>query len=49
MCTSYAIGIGSPQKHLDGKHTVFGQVVAGDEVIDQIKGGDQMIKVWIEG
>ncbi len=39
----------SPQPHLDRKHTVFGQVVKGLEVIDQIKGGDKMTKVWIEG
>ena len=39
----------APQAHLDRKHTVFGQVVKGDEFIDLIKGGDQMKKVWIEG
>jgi cyclophilin family peptidyl-prolyl cis-trans isomerase len=38
----------APQPHLDRKHTVFGQVVSGDEVIDKIKGGDLMKKVWIE-
>jgi peptidyl-prolyl cis-trans isomerase B (cyclophilin B) len=38
----------SPQPHLDGKHTVFGQVVTGDDVIDQIQGGDTMNRVWIE-
>ena len=38
----------APQPHLDKKHTVFGQVVSGDEVIDQIQAGDQMIKVWVE-
>src|SRR6185295_1863991 len=25
---------------LDGKHTVFGQVKSGQEVVDQVKGGD---------
>jgi peptidyl-prolyl cis-trans isomerase A (cyclophilin A) len=38
----------SPQPHLDRKHTVFGQVISGDAIIDQIKGGDMMKKVWIE-
>ncbi len=38
----------SPQPHLDRKHTVFGQVVAGDQFIDKIQGGDQILKVWIE-
>ncbi len=38
-----------PQAHLDRKHTVFGQVVSGDDVIDKIKGGDLMKRVWIEG
>jgi cyclophilin family peptidyl-prolyl cis-trans isomerase len=38
----------SPQAHLDRKHTVFGKVIKGDEVIDKIAGGDRMNKVWIE-
>jgi peptidyl-prolyl cis-trans isomerase B (cyclophilin B) len=38
----------SPQPHLDRKHTVFGQVVKGQEVVDAIKGGDKMNRVWIE-
>ena len=29
----------SPQPHLDGGYTVFGEVVAGDEVLDQIRAG----------
>ena len=39
----------APQPHLDRKHTVFGQTIQGDDVIDKIKGGDQIKKVWIEG
>jgi peptidyl-prolyl cis-trans isomerase B (cyclophilin B) len=34
--------------HLDGKHTVFGQVVKGIEVVDAIRAGDRMNRVWIE-
>lgn len=32
----------SPQPHLDGGYTVFGEVVAGDEVLDQIRLGDRI-------
>ncbi len=38
----------SPQPHLDRKHTVFGQVVEGQDVIDKIREGDQMIQVTVE-
>ena len=34
-------------KHLDRKHTVFGKVVEGLEVIDTIRAGDVMEKVII--
>lgn len=37
----------APQPHLDGKHTVFGQVTSGQEVVDAIKQGDKMLKVVI--
>lgn len=36
-----------PQPHLDGQYTVFGQVVEGIEVVDQIKQGDQMVQVSV--
>jgi peptidyl-prolyl cis-trans isomerase B (cyclophilin B) len=38
----------SPQSHLDGKHTVFGKVVVGQDVVNAIQQGDRMIKVEIE-
>jgi len=38
----------SPQPHLDGKHTVFGRVTSGMEVVHAIQKGDVMRRVWIE-
>jgi peptidyl-prolyl cis-trans isomerase B (cyclophilin B) len=37
----------SPQPHLDGKHTVFGSVVQGQEVVDAIREGDRMNTVTV--
>jgi len=37
----------SPQPHLDGKHTVFGKVINGQEVVDAIQQGDKMLHVEI--
>jgi peptidylprolyl isomerase/peptidyl-prolyl cis-trans isomerase B (cyclophilin B) len=37
-----------PQPSLDGKYTVFGQVTAGMEIVDQIRVGDRMKTVRIE-
>ena len=36
-----------PTPHLDGVHTVFGQVLSGQDVVDAIKGGDKMEKVSV--
>jgi peptidyl-prolyl cis-trans isomerase A (cyclophilin A) len=38
----------SPQPHLDRKHTVFGQVISGIEVVDQIREGDKIKRAWVE-
>ncbi|HEY7213168.1 MAG TPA: peptidylprolyl isomerase, partial [Thermoanaerobaculia bacterium] len=35
----------SPQPHLDGGYTIFGQVTAGMEVVDRIRLGDRIEKV----
>lgn len=34
--------------HLDGIHTVFGQVVSGQDVVDKIAQGDKMTKVEVK-
>ena len=36
------------QPHLDGVHTVFGQVVEGMDVVDKINQNDKMTKVRVE-
>jgi peptidyl-prolyl cis-trans isomerase B (cyclophilin B) len=37
----------SPQPHLNGKHTVFGKVIEGQEVVNAIRQGDTMQKIAI--
>jgi peptidyl-prolyl cis-trans isomerase B (cyclophilin B) len=37
----------APQGHLDGKHTVFGQVASGQDVVNAIQQGDQIVSVTI--
>ena len=37
----------SPQSHLNGKHTVFGKVTKGLEIIDTIQQGDKMEQVTV--
>jgi peptidyl-prolyl cis-trans isomerase B (cyclophilin B) len=36
-----------PQPHLNGKHTVFGKVTKGQDVVDEIQQKDKMVKVQI--
>ena len=38
----------SPQPHLNGRHTVFGKVVKGQEVVNAISQGDMMERVEIK-
>ncbi len=38
----------SPQPHLDGKHTVFGKVVEGEQVVDRIQQGDVIEKAVLQ-
>lgn len=37
----------SPQAHLNGKHTVFGKVTKGDDIVDAIAQGDRMVTVTV--
>lgn len=39
----------APQPHLNGRHTVFGKVSSGQDVVDAIEQGDTMISVTISG
>ena len=37
----------SPQPHLNGRHTVFGKVVSGQDIVNAIQQGDKMLHVTI--
>jgi peptidyl-prolyl cis-trans isomerase B (cyclophilin B) len=37
----------APQPHLDGKHTVFGQVTSGMDVVNAIRQGDQITSIRV--
>jgi peptidyl-prolyl cis-trans isomerase B (cyclophilin B) len=36
-----------PQPHLDGKHTVFGQVTSGMDVVNAIRQGDEVTSIRV--
>lgn len=38
-----------PTPHLDGKHTVFGKVTSGQDVVDAIAQGDSMTTIEVQG
>jgi peptidyl-prolyl cis-trans isomerase B (cyclophilin B) len=38
----------TPQHHLDGRHSVFGQLVDGMDVLERIEQRDVMIRITIE-
>ena len=37
-----------PTPHLDGVHTVFGKVTAGQDVVDKIAQGDKIVKLEVK-
>ena len=36
-----------PTPHLNGKHTVFGKVIAGEEIVDNIQQGDEIVNISV--
>jgi peptidyl-prolyl cis-trans isomerase B (cyclophilin B) len=38
----------APQPHLDGRHSVFGQVIEGQNVVESIQKGDKILKATIQ-
>jgi peptidyl-prolyl cis-trans isomerase B (cyclophilin B) len=38
----------SAQPHLDNRHSVFGKVTSGQDVVNAIRGGDKMNRIEIE-
>ena len=38
----------SSQPHLDGRYTLFGQVVSGMDVVDRIQEGDRILSIRIQ-
>ena len=38
----------APQSHLDGKHSVFGQIVNGMDILKTIKNGDALLRITID-
>lgn len=37
----------SPQPHLDGKHTVFGQVTQGQDIVNAIRKNDEIVSIRV--
>lgn len=37
-----------PQTHLNGHHSVFGRLISGMDVLEQLRNGDAIIKITIE-
>ena len=38
----------APQPHLDGRHSVFGQLIDGVDVLKAIEQGDTMVQITVE-
>jgi cyclophilin family peptidyl-prolyl cis-trans isomerase len=39
----------SPQPHLDGRYTVFGQMIEGQDVLDVLAQGDRLLRIRVAG
>jgi len=37
----------SPQPHLDGRYTVFGRVISGQDVVDRIQSDDRIVRIAV--
>ncbi len=38
----------TPQPHLDGKHSVFGRLIEGMDILEKIEPGDAIVRITIE-
>ena len=38
----------APQPHLDGRHSVFGKLIDGVDVLEAIEQGDTMVRITVE-
>ena len=38
----------SPQPHLDGGYTVFGELMQGEDVLDRIVQGDRIVRIRVQ-